>query len=298
MSDRELPTSEEAIEALVAAFEAGTLPKARWTHEAHLVVALWTLEQRPFNVALDHLRIRIRAYNEATGTANTDHSGYHETLTVHFLRGVSGHIARHPGWPLADSLAALLASPLADRDWPLAAYSRARLESIEARRGWLEPDQGAKALWAAGAPPRSRGSNYPAPFAALMAGREKRVLGETFGLRNFGVNQTRLVPGARTALRHAHSHQDEFVYVLEGHPTLITNDGERELAPGLAAGFAAGDGNAHHLVNRTALAVVLLEIGDRSPGDAASYPDDDLTAELIEGAWRFGHKDGRPYGTG
>ncbi|MGB7563278.1 MAG: cupin domain-containing protein, partial [Prochlorococcaceae cyanobacterium] len=158
-------------------------------------------------------------------------------------------------------------------------------------------DQGPKALWAAGAPPRSRGSHYPARFAELMAGREKRVLGETFGLRNFGVNQTRLAPGARTALRHAHSHQDEFVYVLEGHPTLITDDGERELAPGLAAGFAAGDGNAHHLINRTALVVVLLEIGDRSPGDAASYPDDDLRAELIEGAWRFRHKDGRPYGS-
>ncbi|WP_315858099.1 cupin domain-containing protein [Cyanobium sp. Morenito 9A2] len=297
MSALERPTTAADIEALVGAFEVGTLPKARWTHEAHLVVALKTLEQRPFSAALTHLRTRIRAYNEATGTANSDHSGYHETLTVHFLRGVGGHIARHPGWPLADSLAALLASPLAERDWPLAAYSPGRLKSIEARRSWLEPDLGPKALWAAAAPPRPRGSHYPAPFAALMKGREKRVLGESFGLRNFGVNQTRLAPGARTALRHAHSQQDELVYVLEGHPTLITNDGERELAPGLAAGFAAGNGNAHHLVNRTAMDVVLLEIGDRSPGDGASYPDDDLSAELVEGAWRFSHKDGRPYGS-
>ncbi|WP_315856390.1 cupin domain-containing protein [Synechococcus sp. J7-Johnson] len=295
MSEQALPTTAEGIEALVTAFEAATLPRARWTHEAHLAVALSTLDQRPFNAALEHLRSRIRAYNDATGTTNTDHSGYHETLTVHFLRGVSGHIASHPGWPLTDSLAALLASPLGERDWPLAAYSRARLESIEARRNWLEPDQGAKALWAAGWPPRSRASTYPAPFAALMKGREKRGLGEAFGLRHFGVNQTRLKPGARTALRHAHSQQDEFVYVLEGHPTLITDDGERELAPGLAAGFAAGNGNAHHLINRTAVDVVLLEIGDRTPGDQVEYPDDDLQARWHDGGWRFSRKDGTPW---
>ncbi|WP_304442173.1 cupin domain-containing protein [Synechococcus sp. 1G10] len=294
MSAQALPTTAAEIEALVTAFEAGTLPKPHWTHEAHLVVALKTLDQRPFNAALDHLRTRIRAYNEATGTANTDHAGYHETLTVHFLRGVSGHIARHPGWPLENSLAALLASPLAERDWPLAAYSRARLESIEARRNWLEPDLGAKALWADAAPARSLGSHYPAPFAALMKGREKRMLGDGFGLSRFGVNQTRLAPGARTALRHAHSQQDEFVYVLEGHPTLITDDGERELTPGLAAGFAAGDGNAHHLINRTAVEVVLLEIGDRNPGDQVDYPDDDLQALWLKGQWHFSHKDGTP----
>ncbi|MFS6827277.1 hypothetical protein [Cyanobium sp. ATX-6F1] len=136
-SSLELPSTAAEIEALVVAFEAGTLPRARWTHEAHLVVALKTLEQRPFNAALEHLRTRIRAYNEATGTANSDHSGYHETLTVHFLRGVGGHIARHPGWPLADSLAALLASPWrsATGPWPptaAGAWNRSR----RAVAGW------------------------------------------------------------------------------------------------------------------------------------------------------------------
>lgn len=137
MSAQALPTTAAEIEALVTAFEAGTLPKPHWTHEAHLVVALKTLDQRPFNAALDHLRTRIRAYNEATGTANTDHAGYHETLTVHFLRGVSGHIARHPGWPLENSLAALLASPWrsATGPWPPTAahvWNRSRL----AATGW------------------------------------------------------------------------------------------------------------------------------------------------------------------
>src|SRR3712207_9517630 len=82
------------------------------------------------------------------------------------------------------------------------------------------------ALVAAEAPPRTKPSNYPEPFASRMAGREKRPLGDLFGLTNYGVNLTRLEPGAVSALRHAHSKQDEFVYILEGHPTLITDAGE------------------------------------------------------------------------
>ena len=152
------------------------------------------------------------------------------------------------------------------------------------------------AILAADAPPRVKPSNYPEPFASRMAGREKRPLGDLFGLTNFGVNLTRLKPGAISALRHAHSRQDEFIYILEGEPTLITNEGESPLRPGMTAGFKAGTGNAHHLVNRTEGDVVYLEVGDRSPGDEGSYPDDDLQAVMQEnGKWGFTHKDGRPY---
>jgi uncharacterized cupin superfamily protein len=149
---------------------------------------------------------------------------------------------------------------------------------------------------AAEAPPRTKRTNYPEPFASRMDGREKRPLGDLFGLTRFGVNLTRLVPGGETALRHAHSQQDELVYVVSGHPTLVSDAGETPLSPGTCAGFKAGSGNAHHLVNRTGEDVVLLEIGDRTAGDAVTYPDDDLEAVLgTDGAWRFTHKDGTPY---
>ena len=151
------------------------------------------------------------------------------------------------------------------------------------------------ALVAAEAAPRTKPSNYPEPFASRMAGREKRPLGDLFGLTNFGVNLTRLAPGAVSALRHAHSKQDEFVYVLSGRPTLCTDEGRTPLSPGMCAGFRAGTGNGHHLINETAADVFYLEIGDRTPGDDGSYPDDDLRAVLVEGKWRFTHKDGTPY---
>lgn len=142
-------------------------------------------------------------------------------------------------------------------------------------------------------PPRP--SSYPEQFQALVKGRERRRVGDHFGLRNFGVNLTRLAPGAATALRHAHTKQDEFVYVIEGRPVLVTNDGEEALGPGMCVGFPAGTGNAHHVVNRTGEDVVLLEIGDRTPGDEAAYPDDDLRAEMRDNRYRFTRKDGTPY---
>jgi len=145
------------------------------------------------------------------------------------------------------------------------------------------------------APPRSRPSAYPEPFASRMEGREKRPLGDLFGLQNFGVNLTRLAPGAISALRHAHSVQDEFVYILQGHPTLHTDEGMTPLEPGMCAGFRAGTGNGHRLQNESHEDVVYLEIGDRTPGDEGSYPDDDLRALLVEGRWTFVHKDGSPY---
>ena len=153
-----------------------------------------------------------------------------------------------------------------------------------------------KAVVAAEAAPRERSSHYPEPFASRMAGRVKRPLGDVFGLTNFGVNLTTLEPGAVSSLRHTHSRQDEFVYILEGEATLVTNDGETVLRPGMAAGFKAGSPDAHHLVNRTDRDVVYLEVGDRTDRDTVTYPDDDIRAALgSDGRWRFVHKDGRPY---
>ena len=128
-----------------------------------------------------------------------------------------------------------------------------------------------------------------------MDGREKRPLGDLFGLTNFGVNLTKLAPGAVSSLRHAHTAQDEFVYVLQGHPTLHTDEGRTRLSPGMCAGFKAGTGNGHRLVNETSETVVYLEVGDRSLGDEVVYPDDDLKAVLLDGQWTFQHKDGTPY---
>lgn len=145
-------------------------------------------------------------------------------------------------------------------------------------------------------PPRQKPSAYPEPFASMMKSREKRKLGDLFGLTNFGVNLTRLEPGAMSALRHAHTLQDEFVYILEGNPTLFTDEGAMEMSPGMCAGFKAGTGNAHHLVNQSEdETVVYLEVGDRTPGDSGTYPDDDLKADMVDGAWAFSHKNGEPY---
>lgn len=151
-----------------------------------------------------------------------------------------------------------------------------------------------RAIVAADAEPRTKPSNYPPRFAARMAGRTKRPLGDMFGLRNFGVNLTTLKPGAVSALQHRHSRQDEFVYVLEGEATLVAGKDEVVLQPGMCAGFKAG-GTSHHLENRSGRAVVYLEIGDRTEGDEVSYPADDLQAVREDGAWRFRHKDGTPY---
>jgi uncharacterized cupin superfamily protein len=151
------------------------------------------------------------------------------------------------------------------------------------------------AIPASDVPVRSKPSNYPEPFASRMGGREKRALGDVFGLANFGVNLTRLSPQAQSALRHTHSKQDEFVYILQGHPTLLTNEGATQLAPGMCAGFRAGSGNGHQLVNLTAQDALYLEVGDRTPGDEGLYPDDDLKALMENGRWQFVHKDGSPY---
>jgi uncharacterized cupin superfamily protein len=144
--------------------------------------------------------------------------------------------------------------------------------------------------------PRVLASIYPEEFAKRFNGRVKRQLGNVFGLSNFGVNLTTLEPGAISALRHAHSKQDEFVYILEGEATLTTNAGTKMLSSGMCVGFRAGTGDAHQLSNTGVSTLVYLEVGDRTPGDSAFYPDDDIRAILnAQGVWEFEHKDGRKY---
>jgi len=140
-------------------------------------------------------------------------------------------------------------------------------------------------------PPRAAVSFYPEPFKSRVAGRSKRQLGEYFGLKNFGVNLTTLAPGSQSSIRHAHTKQDEFIYVVQGRPTLYTNEGKTELAPGICMGFRGGTGNAHHLRNESAEEVLYLEIGDRPPGDEVNYPDDDL--RVVDR--KYVHKNGTPY---
>jgi uncharacterized cupin superfamily protein len=152
------------------------------------------------------------------------------------------------------------------------------------------------AVVASEAPLRAKQTGYPEPFASRVAGRAKRALGDFFGLTNFGVNLTRLEPGAVSSVRHAHSAQDEFVYVLRGSPVLVTDGGETELCPGMCAGFPKGSRDAHQLVNPGPDVVEFLEIGDRCAGDTVVYPDDDLAAvQGADGHWQYRHKDGTPY---
>jgi uncharacterized cupin superfamily protein len=139
---------------------------------------------------------------------------------------------------------------------------------------------------------------YPEPYGSRVRvpGRERRALGEPFGLTQFGVNLSRLPPGAMSALRHTHSREDELIYILEGEPVLVTDAGETPLGPGMCAGFKAGSRDGHHLVNRSGATVVYIEIGTRDPGDTVIYPDDDIGRALSpDGRRIFVHRDGRPY---
>ncbi len=141
---------------------------------------------------------------------------------------------------------------------------------------------------------------YPAPFAGELQGRAKRALGNAAGLNNFGLNLVHLEPGSWSSHRHWHTKQDEFIYVLEGELTVIDDGGEHVLGPGMAAGFPAGVENGHHIVNKGASVGVYLEVGDRTPGDAARYPDVDMRAEPDASApmgLRITRKDGTPFET-
>jgi uncharacterized cupin superfamily protein len=141
--------------------------------------------------------------------------------------------------------------------------------------------------------PESNATSYPPPYHQDNLRRFNRRLGDHAGLTNFGVVLTRIAPGGQSSHRHAHSKQDEFVWVLEGETVLQTNGGEQVLGPGMCADFAAGSGEAHRFLNRTGRDILLLVAGDRSEGDEVSYPDVDMHLIRSQG---FFHKDGRKYG--
>jgi uncharacterized cupin superfamily protein len=136
------------------------------------------------------------------------------------------------------------------------------------------------------------GTLYPPPFDAPCLARERRKLGDAAGLTQFGVNLLRLPPGAWSSQRHWHAASDEFIYVVAGEVTLVTDAGEEVLHPGDAAGFKAGDRDGHCLQNRSAREALVLEIGTRLPDDAATYPDIDLLSPSGDG---YTHRDGTPY---
>jgi uncharacterized cupin superfamily protein len=138
-----------------------------------------------------------------------------------------------------------------------------------------------------------QGSGYPPPFDAPCAARTRRRLGNAGGLNDFGVNLMTLPPGSWSSQRHWHSHEDEFVYVLEGELTLVEDGGETPLRAGDCAAFPKGSGNGHHLINHSSALAVYLEVGSRQPQDLTTCSDIDLMSSNADG--RFVHKDGSPY---
>jgi len=144
--------------------------------------------------------------------------------------------------------------------------------------------------------PAGARSIYPKPLDEVVRGRGKRRLGDVLGLKQFGVNLTTLAAGSATALRHYHAACDEFVYVLDGEPTLVTDKGEQVLSPGMCAGFAAGKKDGHHFVNRGDRPVLLLEVGTKVSSDSIGYPDDKLYLYQDENGHEFGDKPYPPFG--
>ena len=140
-----------------------------------------------------------------------------------------------------------------------------------------------------------RGSAYPEPFKSRMGDRTKRRLAAACGMKNFGVNLVTLGPGGQSSVRHWHTLEDEFVYVLEGEVVLVTNTGEQTLKAGMCAGYAAGNRDAHHFINRSQKPAKYLEMGTNVPGDTAFYPDDDLYILWGEDGMAYARKDGRKY---
>jgi uncharacterized cupin superfamily protein len=138
-----------------------------------------------------------------------------------------------------------------------------------------------------------RGSRYPRPFDQPCSGRERQPVARSQGLTHFGVNLTLIPPGGWSSQRHWHSHEDEFVWILEGELTLVTDAGEEILRAGDCAAFKAGDSDGHHLINRSAHPAKLLEIGNADLNDRCVYSDIDMTAE--PGMETFSRRDGSLY---
>ena len=145
--------------------------------------------------------------------------------------------------------------------------------------------------------PVKTGSIYPAPYAAMMAGRSSLRLGEAGGLTQFGVNLVMLEPGALSSLRHWHLAEDEFVMVTEGICTMVTDAGATEMRPGDCAAFPAGRPDGHHFINRTDRPARFLVVGSKAPREVATYSDVDLMLTLEGGRATFTHKDGSPFKT-
>lgn len=138
-----------------------------------------------------------------------------------------------------------------------------------------------------------KGSMYPAPFGEMAKDRLKRGLGDAGGLTDFGVNLTELPPGAWSSQRHWHTAEDEFVFIISGELTLVTDDGEEVLRAGDCAAFPKNVANGHCLINKSGAIATYLEVGTRAPQtDACVYPDIDMHLERTKG---FTHKDGTPY---
>lgn len=141
--------------------------------------------------------------------------------------------------------------------------------------------------------PASKGSSYPAPFHEIAKDRVRRRLGDAGGLSDFGVNLLELPPGSWSSQRHWHTKEDEFVYVLAGEVTLVTDAGEEILRAGDCAAFPKGQPDGHHLINKSKTTAVLIEVGTRSADDFCTYPDIDLQIDSRKDV--FEHKDGTPY---
>jgi len=145
--------------------------------------------------------------------------------------------------------------------------------------------------------PAIEGTGYPAPYDKIVEGRSRKVLGDAGGLDQFGVNMTRLKPGAGSSHRHWHAKEDEFIYIISGEATLVEDDAESILRAGDAATFKAGVENGHQLLNRSQSDVVYLEVGTRTNDDVSTYTDAtvDMKMVKIDGAWQPHHKNGEPY---
>jgi uncharacterized cupin superfamily protein len=139
--------------------------------------------------------------------------------------------------------------------------------------------------------PTQTGSTYPPPFDEPCSAQASQRVARHAGLTQFGVNVTVIEAGAWSSQRHWHSHEDEFVWVLDGELTLITDAGEEILRAGDCAAFKRGDADGHHLVNRSGRPARVLEIGSSSPEDRCTYPDIDMIADAVG----YTHRDGTPY---
>jgi uncharacterized cupin superfamily protein len=141
--------------------------------------------------------------------------------------------------------------------------------------------------------PERRGSAYPKPFDAIAKDRVRQRLGDAGGITQFGVNLLQLPPGAASSQRHWHSGEDEFVYVIAGEVTLVTDKGEEILRAGDCAAFPKDNGDGHQLINKSDGLAICLEIGTRSGADVCTYSDIDMMIDTRKGGYT--HKDGTPY---